>query len=305
MKPMEPVRAHKAAAVFPMLPGEQLDALADDIAQNGQREPIVLLDGEILDGRNRFDACQQACIEPRFRDATDEERADPIGFVVSKNLHRRHMDESARAMAAARLREIACHNNDKHSFTVRAAAAALNVSHNAVAQAAHVLADAAPELVAAVDAGKVAVSAAAALTKLPAEEQREAAADPKVARTKAKERREERKPKDAPRADVFVCPECGEEFRGVKVWHCRQCGAHYDVNMDREECGDCHAPRKPNVISICPRQGVTWSEPAALRSLSDAIKNAVSQWKGTDRKSLVAMLRERANQLEAEDERNG
>lgn len=180
------MNAHKAAAVFPMLSGEELDALADDIAKHGQREPIVLLDGEILDGRNRFAACGQACVDPIFVEADDAARADPIAFVVSKNLHRRHMDSSQRAMAAARLREFACQNSDS-PMGLRDAGVLLNVSHQAVAEAARVLDRGAPEVVAAVERGDVAVSAANALVGLPLEEQREAVATPAKAKAKARE----------------------------------------------------------------------------------------------------------------------
>lgn len=48
---------HPAAEVFPLMNPHDLETLTADIADNGLREPIVLLDGKVLDGRNRLRAC--------------------------------------------------------------------------------------------------------------------------------------------------------------------------------------------------------------------------------------------------------
>ena len=89
---------HEAANVFPLLQGEQLKALADDIAENGLQEAIWLHeDGSILDGRNRFRACKIAGVEPRFQ---TYEGSDPLGFVLSLNLHRRHLTSAQKAALA-------------------------------------------------------------------------------------------------------------------------------------------------------------------------------------------------------------
>jgi predicted RNA methylase len=77
------------------LADDELQELADDIAANGLRNPIVMLDGRILDGRNRYIACKLARVEPRF---TEFDGDDPIGWVVSQNLVRRHLTASQRAV---------------------------------------------------------------------------------------------------------------------------------------------------------------------------------------------------------------
>lgn len=69
---------------------------------HGLREPIVLFEGAILDGRNRARACQAAQVAARYK--TYDGR-DPLAFVVSANLHRRHLDVSQRSMIAARISE--------------------------------------------------------------------------------------------------------------------------------------------------------------------------------------------------------
>ena len=80
---------------------EELAELAADIRAHGLLEPIVLLDGLVLDGRNRLRACEAAGVEPRFVDW--DGTGDPAVWVISKNLKRRHLSTSQRAMVAAKL----------------------------------------------------------------------------------------------------------------------------------------------------------------------------------------------------------
>ena len=82
---------HPAAELFPMMDAEALQALADDIREHGQREPVILYHGAVLDGRNRLRACELAGVEPRFVTVESEEVVDPIAFVLSLNRHRRHL----------------------------------------------------------------------------------------------------------------------------------------------------------------------------------------------------------------------
>jgi ParB-like chromosome segregation protein Spo0J len=94
---------HPAADRFPLLEGEEFDALVADIAANGLRESILLHpDGSILDGRNRLRACQQAGVAPRFEpwDGQGSEEA----VVLSLNLHRRHLTPEQRRAVVLTLR---------------------------------------------------------------------------------------------------------------------------------------------------------------------------------------------------------
>ena len=88
---------HPACEIFPALGQEDLQELAEDIAVNGLRNPIVMLDGKLLDGRNRWEACKLAGVEPRFTEFNGD---DPIGWVISQNLVRRHLNASQRAVVA-------------------------------------------------------------------------------------------------------------------------------------------------------------------------------------------------------------
>jgi ParB-like chromosome segregation protein Spo0J len=85
---------HPAALLFPKLPDDELRDLADDIKKNGLLQPIIVLDGNILDGRNRLKACKLAGVEPRFQPFTNE--IDPLDFVLSCNLLRRHLTPAQR-----------------------------------------------------------------------------------------------------------------------------------------------------------------------------------------------------------------
>ncbi len=161
---------HPAAAIFPLLEGTELEALVTDIRANGLREAIWLdHDGRILDGRNRLRACEAAGVEPRFQ---PYEGDDPLAFVLSLNLVRRHLTESQKAMAAARVANMN-HGGDRRSDQVAnlplvpqvEAAQRLGVSERSLRYAKVVQESGSPELVAAVDQGVVAVSEAAPVAK--------------------------------------------------------------------------------------------------------------------------------------------
>jgi len=92
---------HPLANIFPLMPDRELERLTDDIAAHGQLEPIHVYEGKILDGRNRFLALGRLNREPRW-EAWDDQ-CDPLAFVIARNVHRRHLGESQRALAAARL----------------------------------------------------------------------------------------------------------------------------------------------------------------------------------------------------------
>src|SRR3990170_5071720 len=91
---------HELSDIFPLMSESELSDLADDIRANGLHESIVLHAGKILDGRNRYIACELAGVEPKFVEYAGD---DPLAFVVSLNLKRRHLNESQRAMIAAKL----------------------------------------------------------------------------------------------------------------------------------------------------------------------------------------------------------
>lgn len=178
---------HDAANIFP-LDDEHIDDLSADIAEHGLQYPVELLGGKIVDGRRRYLACRIAEVEPDFIEVEPE---DPIAYVVSLNLHRRHLDVSQRALVAARVRELYAKpakerqsTKGGHSGPVNlpeakgdtrdTAGRSIGVSGKSVDHATKVLKTGSPELVAAVEKGEVAVSAAAKIAELPKPEQKKA-----------------------------------------------------------------------------------------------------------------------------------
>lgn len=98
------VPVHPLANVFPMLAEDELAELADDIAENGLREPLVLqeIDGQVLlvDGRNRRAACKLLEIVPEITWLNGQDARD---YIISTNIMRRHLTAGQRAMAYAML----------------------------------------------------------------------------------------------------------------------------------------------------------------------------------------------------------
>jgi len=169
---MTDLEFHPLANVFPLLEGKEFDDLTADIQVSGLCEAIWLYQGQILDGRNRYRACQVLGLDCATRDYTGD---DPLAFVLSMNLRRRHLDESQRGMVSARLATLKRgrpeENSQIHPISQERAAELLNVGISTVKQARKVQVDGTPELAQAVDAGTLTVSAAVPLTVLPREDQ--------------------------------------------------------------------------------------------------------------------------------------
>jgi hypothetical protein len=189
---------HPYAELFPVMSHPEFDRLCGDIASNGLQEEIVLYEGHVLEGRNRYLACLARGVPPRFREYAGE-CGSPLAFVVTRNLHRRHLNESQRALVAARLKPLfeeearrrqqaglkqgehfpVCanlHQREKPGESARSAQRAaerLQVSARSVAAADKVKKQGVPELVEAVAAGQVAVSAASRIATLPALRQKQ------------------------------------------------------------------------------------------------------------------------------------
>jgi ParB-like chromosome segregation protein Spo0J len=97
------IKFHPLADIFPLMEGEAFDALVADIKANGLREPIMLYEGKILDGRNRYRACLEAGVEVEWERWMWEQTANPVAYVISKNIHRRHLTAEQKRDLIAKL----------------------------------------------------------------------------------------------------------------------------------------------------------------------------------------------------------
>ncbi len=101
------LKIHPYALAFPEATAEDTLALQNSIQQHGQRDPIVLLGNEVLDGRTRYQACRHLKIPPQFRQYDPvKDGQDPLQWVIDKTLHRRHLTVGQRAALAVSLEQI-------------------------------------------------------------------------------------------------------------------------------------------------------------------------------------------------------
>ncbi len=132
---------HPLGKLFPPMSDEELRDLAKDIAKRGLLDPVYRYEGKILEGGNRYKACGLAGVEPRFEEYVGN---DPIGFVISKNVKRRHLTTSQRAMSAAKLANLK-HGGKRQDANLRLAisrsqaAEMMDVSETCVSYAKRVL----------------------------------------------------------------------------------------------------------------------------------------------------------------------
>lgn len=195
-------------ALFPPMTAAQYAALKDSIAVQGLLEPLLVHRGEVIDGRHRWRACQELDVEPRIQILPDD--ADPLACVLARNAARRDLSPSQRALIAARLsldspRGRPAVQAAAGSWTVGQAAAQLAVGARSVKRARALLQGARPDLVTAVEAGRLSVhDAHRRLERPPATGAPEAApratAQPRIGRANAGRRLAG----DAPRAPTRV-----------------------------------------------------------------------------------------------------
>lgn len=166
---------HELANLFPLMDEAQYGDLVADIKENGLIEAIILHEGKILDGRNRYNACNDAGVEPNL---VEYEGEDALSYVISLNLNRRHLNESQRAMIGAKLANMQVGDNQhgqpnwSNHISQKDASDKLNVGLNSIKRAKQVQKEGIEDLQKSVEAGKVSVSAASDIAKLTRDQQK-------------------------------------------------------------------------------------------------------------------------------------
>jgi hypothetical protein len=202
---------HAACAAFPYMNDDEIEKLAVDIDDNGQRDPCIMLDGELLDGKNRWRACEHADRTPVTRefgsDPTDGD--DPIKFVMSKNVRRRDLTKPQRAFIAEELANLSLGSNQfkKEGISIEIssptkiedAAKAMGVSRAMVGAARAVKQHGADNVINMAKRGEVGLrSAESIVTKVPkADQEKMTAEDIKHANWQGRQERAEQ-PKRGP-----------------------------------------------------------------------------------------------------------
>ena len=159
---------HALSAAFPAMPLEDLTALQLDIETFGQRDPITVFEGQVLDGWNRYGCLTRLGVA--VKQVELPAGADPVAFVKSRNLHRRHMKASQRALAVVACSEWQSTGRPGKvapgaTFTNKQLAAESDTSTRTIRHAKTVVDKATPEVVEAVKSGDMSLKAAVETTK--------------------------------------------------------------------------------------------------------------------------------------------
>ena len=157
---------HPIANTFPLPSEDALDEMLVDVDENGQIEPVRVYEGKILDGRGMAIVCQRLGIQPKTEEYTD---GNPLEFVTSKNLKRRHLTLGQRAAIGVEVANMPRHRpkispKSLGLISQKAAAKQLKVSSEYIRQAGKVRTDA-PKVFDALKAGAVDLPSALRITK--------------------------------------------------------------------------------------------------------------------------------------------
>ena len=153
-------------------------ALTTSIRANSIREPITTFNGQIADGIARCHSAIELGLRwerlPKTEFEGDE--AGLLQLVIDKNLSRRHLNESQRAMVAARMATMRQGARTDLAqicaMSQQEAADRMDVSRRLVQDACDVLDRGVPELQEAVNSGILKISAAIKVIELTPEAQR-------------------------------------------------------------------------------------------------------------------------------------
>jgi hypothetical protein len=157
--PSETLLAHPLTAIIPEASQLVVKEMAEDIRRHGLLSRILLYQGKILDGRARELGCRIANVEPQYEEYTGNNALDEV---IARNALRKHLTRGQAALSAARLADLPVGANQfrEGGWTIVQAARAFGINEKSVVRAKAILADGDQDLIAKVDAGELAISAA-------------------------------------------------------------------------------------------------------------------------------------------------
>lgn len=179
MKEFLSYERHALSSAFPDMSDEEYQDLKDSIENIGLQNPVVLFQGQVIDGWHRYKACDETGSECRFVEL--DANTPPDDYVIAQNSSRRSMTASQKALAFSEIYAWKRHGGaDRFSptrtecaldMTAAQIADKAGVSTRSVQQAKQVIANAAPEVVQAVKEGKTGLPKAAEIAKMPKAQQ--------------------------------------------------------------------------------------------------------------------------------------
>jgi len=159
---------HPLSQMFPCMASDDLAVLRDNVAKNPPDVVKVdMLGGKVLEGKNMMLVAALLGLKVEF---VEYEGNDPIGFLLTRNLHRRHLTISQRAYVAARMVTTTLGSNQHKGtgipepsiteVTQPEAARLLGISVDSVSGASKILTSGNEEIIGAIRHGKKTINAA-------------------------------------------------------------------------------------------------------------------------------------------------
>jgi len=169
-------KQHPLSSAFPAMTDNEFKELRDSIEVNGVLNPITIYEGMVIDGWHRYKAANEANVDCPETELDDW--IDPKDFVLAQNKNRRHITMAQLALATTAVYQwssVGRPNNSALSARLNKTndelAEISGTSKRTIAQAKKVMTDAVPEVQEAVKSGKIGLSKAQAISKLPKDQQ--------------------------------------------------------------------------------------------------------------------------------------
>lgn len=100
------MKLHKYCALLPRMMADEYQILKADIKAHGLLEPIVAYEDSILDGRHRYNICEELAVQPAYVQFESlSYSGSPLDFVISKH-QRRNLTPDQKAVLADKIANI-------------------------------------------------------------------------------------------------------------------------------------------------------------------------------------------------------